>query len=1031
MKPFMSRKKKAHGSEPSAHIPHRDSQREDPVALKTNAKRWIAWSILIAGLLLTSVAAVFEKTVEEASAVKDFNFACNEITNRISTRLHEHAQLLRSASALFEVTGTVSREQWRSSIARQNIEQTLPGIQGIGYALYIPPDRLARHEEAIRTEGFPNYAVRPSGKRDAYSSVIWLEPFSGRNLRAFGYDMFTEPIRRKAMEDARDRDEATLSGKVHLVQESDEDVQSGTLMYVPVYGKGMPVATVAARRAALRGWVYSPYRMNDLMRGILGGWELDEGRQIRLEVFDDASLLPDALLYDSSPRQLHDLHLALPSGELSTIVFHKHSWVLRFTPAGGITSSVDYSKVWYVVIGGATVSWLLFALFLLLVNSWYRSDAKAAALAGDLLRESEQREYLETFRTVLYSIRDGVITTDLHGRVKLMNHAASELTGWLEAEAKGKHLEEVYTVINAGTRKSIENPVEKVLKTGAIAGLSNHTLLLSKEGMDIPIADSGAPLRDKDGALEGSVLVFHDKSDEYAAEILLRKSEELFRAVAQSANDAIVTIDSSGRILGWNRGAEKIFGYTQEEMIGNELTTLIPSRFVEQHRNGMKRVADLEDNHTFGKTVELYGLHKNGNEIPIELSLAGWEAASEKFFTGIIRDTTERKQSEQLLRDSQRRESIGVLSSSIAHDFNNLLGAMMGNASIAQSLLHAGHPAARSMEKVMKAVDRAAELTKQLLAYSGKGVFQICPIDIGAMVREHVSLFEVTLPKNVKLMMDLPSMPVHVDGDPGQIEQIVMNLIINGGDAIGEKQGIVSVTLTAVSLVRAELDHYSTLIGTSLSDGNYALLEVSDNGMGMSRETMNRIFDPFFTTKFTGRGLGLAAVLGIIRGHQGGITVTSKENEGTTFRVILPCGTTSEASVELHLAPVSPPPARVTTTILVIEDEQAIAELAKDILEAGNHTVTIALNPILGVELYRQHRLTIGLVLLDLTMPEMSGKEVMEALRAIDPQVKIILTSGYSAEVAIQTLGALHVSAFIQKPYRMETLLSMVRGALQ
>ncbi|HLP14838.1 MAG TPA: response regulator, partial [Bacteroidota bacterium] len=369
-------------------------------------------------------------------------------------------------------------------------------------------------------------------------------------------------------------------------------------------------------------------------------------------------------------------------------------------------------------------------------------------------------------------------------------------------------------------------------------------------------------------------------------------------------------------------------------------------------------------------------------------------------------------------------------SSGIAHDFNNLLGIMLGNISLAQSHLPPAHAAMNNIEKALTAMERAAELTKQMLAYSGKGKFQVRTIDLVAVVKEHASLFNVSLPKNVKLETRLSTEPVYINGDPGQIEQIIMNLIINGGDAIGEAQGVVSVTLETCVMDADELAPYGRIANTVLPSGAYACLEVRDNGIGMSRETMRKIFDPFFTTKFTGRGLGLSAVLGILQGHKGGLIVDSTEGKGTMFRLILPLCDAPDSGNQPSSEEIAPP-ALATTTILVIDDEADIAEMAQEILETAEYQVLVSLNPVEGVALFAREWSRIGLVLLDLTMPEMSGKEVVEKLQAILPDVKIIISSGYTQEEVAKRIGSLKVSAFIHKPYRLNALLSVVENVLR
>lgn len=387
----MPQRRNIQSREPSAQAFGHNSPKKYSIWQNDNRKIWLALALLIASLVLTCAAALYVKRGVESSARKEFDFACGEIKNRISTRLRAHAQLLRSGSAFFESADEITREAWTNFITRQKIERNLPGIQSIGYSVLIPIKELALHERKIRKEGFPQYAVKPPGKREIYTSIIYLEPFSERNLRAFGYDMFSEPIRRKAMEHARDFDEATLSGKIMLVQETDKDIQAGTLMYVPVYEKGPPVRTIEERRRAIRGWVYSPYRMDDLMRGILGAWEFGEGRQIRLEVFDDTSFQSKDLLYDSSPGQKPELTSATIFNEQTSILFNNHYWSLRFTQIGDRKGIVDYSKAWYVLIGGTLLSVLFFVLYFLLINAVYRAHTLAEALTREFHESTERK----------------------------------------------------------------------------------------------------------------------------------------------------------------------------------------------------------------------------------------------------------------------------------------------------------------------------------------------------------------------------------------------------------------------------------------------------------------------------------------------------------------------------------------------------------------------------------------------------------------------------------------------------------------
>ncbi|PZN82130.1 MAG: hypothetical protein DM484_06980, partial [Candidatus Methylumidiphilus alinenensis] len=249
-------------------------------------KAWIAWVTLLVGLLLTVFASLQVKQGIDQERARQFAFVCDQVTLKIQDRLEAYALILRGGVALFAASKAVEREEWQAFVGNLRAWQSVPGAQGIGFSQVIPADRLAAHIAQIRSEGFPDYTVRPLGKRALYTSIIYLEPFRDRNLRAFGYDMYTEPVRRAAMQQACDTGEAALSGKVKLVQETETEVQAGTLMYAPVYRNGATVETVAQRRAALLGWVYNPYRMNDMMAGILGNWESREGKTVDLKIYD-------------------------------------------------------------------------------------------------------------------------------------------------------------------------------------------------------------------------------------------------------------------------------------------------------------------------------------------------------------------------------------------------------------------------------------------------------------------------------------------------------------------------------------------------------------------------------------------------------------------------------------------------------------------------------------------------------------------------------------------------------------------------
>jgi PAS domain S-box-containing protein len=391
-----------HGAKPNPAVTLR-SQVINFLHSTTPGNLWLVIGLLLFGLAFTMFASLYVKADLEAASQREFDLICNEIELHIANRLNTSAQLLHGDAGLFDATETVTRDEWRAYTQQLQIKERLPGIQGIGFSLLIPPDQLDNHIQEIRAEGFPGYTVKPAGERDVYSAIIFLEPFLDRNLRAFGYDMFSEPIRRAAMEQARDENSAVLSGKVILVQETSQYVQAGTLMYLPVYHHGMPLATVEQRRAAILGWVYSPYRMTDMINGTLDVSDAKQKeRQIALQVYDGDVISAESLLYDSRSAADKALVSTGSVSKLTAVNFAGRRWTLLFSQPGGLASTVNYSSAWLVFLGGTSISLLLFGLAISLLTTRVNARRMAQQLTAEL-RESEEK-YRVVFNNEIYSI---------------------------------------------------------------------------------------------------------------------------------------------------------------------------------------------------------------------------------------------------------------------------------------------------------------------------------------------------------------------------------------------------------------------------------------------------------------------------------------------------------------------------------------------------------------------------------------------------------------------------------------------------
>jgi PAS domain S-box-containing protein len=393
-------------------------------------------------------------------------------------------------------------------------------------------------------------------------------------------------------------------------------------------------------------------------------------------------------------------------------------------------------------------------------------------------------------------------------------------------------------------------------------------------------------------------------------------------------------------------------------------------------------------------------------------------------FISAARDITERNRTTEALNHAQKLESLGILAGGVAHDFNNLLVAMLAQTSLAQAKLPADAPAVRHIAKAVQAAEKAALLTRQLLAYSGRGQFTVQLLDLNQLIRENFELLSATLPKQIELTLELmPDLPA-IEADPGQMQQVVMNLILNSGEAIGEIHGRITVQ-THLRYLSVQDEAFWQMTRQPLPPGYYVAFTVRDTGPGVPEEKLPRIFDPFYTTKFVGRGLGLAAVLGIVRGHKGGLNVYNHPQTGVVFELVFPLTEDHPLRQMVEPAPTVLP----KTAVLVVDDDPSVREAIVDICALEGIDVLSAENGKTAVELYAAHQQTIGVVLLDLSLPGMDGAQIFAALRAINPQVSVVVSSGHSPQFAMKSFDSDQVQ-FLQKPYRINALLRVVRDYL-
>ncbi len=511
----------------------------------------------------------------------------------------------------------------------------------------------------------------------------------------------------------------------------------------------------------------------------------------------------------------------------------------------------------------------------------------------------------------------------------------------------------------------------------------------------------------------------------------LKESQERLQGILDNAPMMIYMKDAGGRYLLVNRQFEKLVGRERHRMQGATDSEIFTPPQVAELR--AKDALVLESGEIF-RCEEVFpaaGGQKTFLSVRFPLHHAD---GSVHAVCAISADVSEQKHAEQerqkleaQMQQTQKLESLGVLAGGIAHDFNNLLMGILGNTSMVLQDLAPGTEAEERLCDVESAGKRAAELCKQMLAYSGKGKFIVQPLDLSRLIQEMAHLLKVSISKKAAIVQALGKDLPAFEADATQIRQVVMNLITNASEALGEENGTITLRTGVMECDRAYLKE--TYLAEDLAAGTYVFLEVSDTGGGMDRETRERIFDPFFSTKFVGRGLGLAATLGIVRGHQGALEVDSTPGEGTVFRVLFPV---SDANLPAtSSAATSDAATNGDGTILVVDDEQIVLKIARRVLERAGYRVLTAEDGRQGLEVFRQHAPEISLVLLDLTMPQMSGDEAVRAMRSVKRDVRVLLSSGYNEPEATGDIAGPRLAGFIQKPYAAAALLQKVREVIE
>ncbi|GEM_PF-3078944 len=903
--------------------------------------------------MLREARAYFEVRVDDAQA-------------RIERRMATYEQVLWAVQGRCEA-GPTDREDFRRFVGAMRVESHLAGFQAIGFQPVVRRADKARFEAGVRREGFPDFAIRPAGDRDPYTSVLYVEPFTGRNLRALGYDGYAEPVRHLAMESSRQLNDVVMTGKVVLVQEDGTDNQAGAILFLPVYAPGTD-------RTRARAWVYAAFRMNELTTGIFGSaWD-----DLDLAIYDGPTPSPGAFMCATRSGKTPPTYQPDRIKASRQLTLGHHTWTLSVQALPGFEERMDGGRSRTVLAAGILVSLLITLLV------WLLAHSRDRAMAWAELQETR-------FKALMQQADDGILLVDEQGTIQEVNDRALEY---------------------------FERPVEEV-KGSSLASLHEpegaariRTLLLRLHRQDSDRIDLVRPRSDGSrmavevgaravtiGGRRWFVCIIHDVTRRLKAEEDLRQSETQTRALLNAIPDLIFITDREGVFRGYQASDPTALFQSPEAFLGRSCLDILPQPLADRV---MEAIAHTLTSHT----VQLltYSLPVEGVERHFEARVLPYTGETTLI---IVRDITEQKRAEEerrrlqaQLAQTQKLESLGSLAGGVAHDMNNVLAAIQAVTQTLK-LVHGGDESlTKAMDIIETAATRGRDLVKGLTNFVRKDIREAELLDLNTLVRDEMAILQRTTEHKVALVLDLAGDLPAVYGEKGILGSALMNLCVNALDAM---PGGGTLTLRTRILEPGEVG-----------------LEVADTGVGMTPEVLSRAMDPFFTTKPVGKGtgLGLSSVYAAAKAHGGSVSLRSEPGQGTTVLLRLP--SRPEAAAPREAAGFTPPAVR-PLEILLVDDDELIRASVPDLVALYGHTVTSVAG---GEEalawLGGPHKA--DLVILDLNMPGMNGLETFREMRRRGLELPVLLATGHLDLEAANLLEGGGRALAIAKPFTLEDL---------
>ncbi|MDQ6968732.1 MAG: PAS domain S-box protein [Mariprofundaceae bacterium] len=936
-----------------------------------------------AGLLLTIAVTFSSYQYLKQIEINTFQEQTIQIDNDFKDYLESAKENIRFAATTLNISSD-----------KQSVQLATDYADIVVYAPMLKDPKRRAFVEQMREDGFINFEIinghKPAGIHPAYLPVTRIEPFNVDNISLLGVDLLNRKDIHRAII------LASASGDISILKANIIGKEPHYWMFKAIYsglaGKNDP---------------YFIQHKMEMLNGVVGF-------RLSLPPLLTAAMLSSGMHAEMILEDANSSTTMLPHSETSLLALRLFKQlVFPVDSTHYIKLNINKRVPW----SGKMVWVLLLISGLGMMITWLLMKSSQAVIRSDRHKKN-----------ILESAFEGILSFNDQADVQDMNPAAKVILSSMATDEKKLYEIFNFPQFDAGQYSSFGDFLRKYRQD-----LLNKPIQLIAQG------DDGEHF------IECSIACFEERSTVHFTvffrDITARKKNEEERSrlaiiVEQSFNGIVLT-DCEGVIEYVNPAFEKISGFSSAEALGKTPSITKSGQHPQSYYQEMWKA--LAQGQSW--KGDFINKAKDGHFYEVEQTIFpifSKNSGDAIGYTAIQQDVTERNRVRKQDDHAQRLESLGILAGGIAHDFNNLLTAIMGNASLAKSQLNNTDACRKKLENILHASDSAANLCQQMLAYSGKGHFIIHPMNLSEVIRKILQLLETSVSKKAKLLPDLQDNLSLVEADEGQMQQVIMNLVINAAEAMDESGGEIHITTEVVYLTENNL--LTLLNGEAIDKGDYVVVHVRDNGCGMDAETQKKVFDPFFTTKFTGRGLGMSAILGIVRGHQGALQMQSVVGEGTQFSVYLPAiegdsvdviEPTSDSSMDLAI--VLP----TSITVLVVDDEEDIRGLVGDILDVMDMHSILAESGEQGLALLEEHLDEIDVILLDMTMPNMNGQQFYAKMQVFASHIPVIISSGYTESDIRQrfekakSLGDDLAIGFLQKPYRAESLQNSIEEILK